>query len=99
MRTQDEAIAKVLDPKALRRLPNSPVADVRWYPYVDSMGEEALRVGVILKESLTEKDMISPTVEPIERAIRDGLLAAGEKRFPYINYAKQSELNELGMKV
>jgi hypothetical protein len=97
--TQEEVIAKVLDPKALKRLSKSPVADVRWYHYVDSLGEDALQVWVILNESLTDADMRYATVEPVERAIHDGLLAAGVRLFPYIRFAKQSDLDQLGLQV
>src|SRR5207248_1965512 len=97
--TQDEVIAKVLDPKKLKRLPNSPVVDVRWRPYVNWMGEDALQVWVILKESVSDEELLSGIVQPVRRAIHDGLLAAGVKLFPYIRYAKQSELDELGKEV
>lgn len=97
--TQDEVIAKVLDPKALKRLPKSPVADVRWYPHTNWMGEESLMVWVILKESLPDEEIRYATVEPVDRAIRDGLLAAGVKLFPYLRHAKQSELDEIGADV
>ncbi len=97
--TQEEVIAKVLDPKKLKRLPNSPVVDVRWHDYVDWEGVPALRVWVIIKESITDEEILSGIVRPVRRVIRDGLLAAGVKLFPYINFAKQSELDELGMKI
>jgi hypothetical protein len=97
--TQEDVIAKVLDPKKLRRLPNSPVADVRWHPYVDTLGVDSLRVWVILKESVTDEQLLSGIVRPVTKAIRDGLLDAGVKLHPYIRYARQSELDELGMKV
>jgi hypothetical protein len=97
--TQDEVIAKVLDPKALKRLPKSPVADVRWYPHTNRMGEPSLMVWVILKESLPDEEINYALVEPVVRAIRDGLLAAGVQLFPYLRYAKQSELDEIGSDV
>jgi hypothetical protein len=94
--TQEEVIAKVLDPKKLKRLPNSPVADIRWYPYVDTLGVDSLRVWVILKESVTLEQIQAGVFWPVRNAIHDGLLAAGVKLHPYIRYAKQSELDELG---
>ncbi len=95
--TQEEVIDKVLAPEALRRLPNSPVVDVRWHPYVDTMGEDALEVMVVLDDSLTDKDLKWERVAPVNRAIRDGLLAAGVRLFPYIRWARQTELDDLGI--
>ena len=64
--TQEEAISKVLDVKALKRLPHSPVVDVRWHPYVNWWGEDAIEVMVVLDDSLTDKDLKWERVAPIK---------------------------------
>ncbi len=97
--TQDETIAQVLDPETLKHVPGARITDVKWRHYVDHLGVPSLRVYVILEESITDEELVWPTIEPVERAIRDGLLKARIDLFPYIEYAKQSELDELGVKI
>ena len=52
---------------------------------------------LILDESLTDEELVYANVQPAEDAIRDGLRASGVKLYPYFKYAKQSELEELGV--
>lgn len=95
---QDKAIAQALDPATLTRLPGSRVVDVRWHHYVDHLGIPSLRVWGILDEALPEAEVGYRAVEPVARAIHDRLRAAGVDLYPYLRYAKQSELDELGVK-
>jgi hypothetical protein len=96
---EEQVIAKVLDPEKFRQVPKSPVVDVRWHDYVDWEGVPALRVWVILKKSVTNEQILAGRLQPVRRAIHDGLLDAGVKLHPYIRYRVQSDLDKLGGKV
>jgi hypothetical protein len=92
---QDKAIAKALDPEALKHVPGARIVDVKWRHYVDHLGEPSLEVWVILDETITDEELLSGVVTPVERAIFDRLEEASVTLFPYLRYAKQSELDEL----
>ena len=55
---------------------------------------EALWVWVLLDERTPDRDRKWRLLEPIDREIRDALLAAGVRQFPYIDYVKPSERQE-----
>jgi hypothetical protein len=60
-------------------------------PIADSDGQDALYVTIVLRPGGTDKitgDMVVDTAVEIQRALR----AAGEDRFPIIEYATEEEL-------
>jgi hypothetical protein len=92
-----QQVAELLDPKKLP-LPSKPkVLDIRVYPYVDHLGDDALEIWVILDDSTTRKDRSVANRRVITRAISDTLLKAGIDWFPYIQMATPSELKQAGM--
>lgn len=97
--TQEQVAAKVLNLKALKLPPEARVVNIRWHPYVDHTGEDSLKVYVILDESTTAETHGWDAVKPVDRAIRDSLLAAGVQLFPYLHFVKQSELDAAGVEV
>jgi hypothetical protein len=97
--TEEQVIAKLLNLKALKLPPEAKVVDIRWNLYVDHAGEDALEVWVILDELTTPETHGWKVLRPVERAIRDSLLAAGIKRFPYTHYSRQSEVDRAEIKV
>ncbi len=77
------------------RLPRNPkVVDVRVEDYVDSDGEDALRVWVILDEKVIVEKVRGEDVGNLKSAIRDRIRELGVELWPYIRLAKQSELDE-----
>jgi hypothetical protein len=78
------------------QLPSRPrVVELHVDDYTDWTGDDALRVQVILDESTTDEDLKAPNTFAITDAIRDGLRKHDVNLFPYIFFAKQSELDAL----
>ena len=73
-------------------LPDSlPVVDVEVADYVDSAGDDALRVRVILDEQVEDAGLSGAAVVRLKAAIRECLLRRGITVFPYVFLAKASE--------
>jgi hypothetical protein len=62
--------------------------------YVDTSGEDALRVLVVLDEKVRVEKITGREVIDLKMAIRDWIREQGVKLWPYIFLAKQSELDE-----
>lgn len=85
-------LTRILDPETLE-LPKKPrVVEIRTEPYVDSAGDDELRILVILEEATTGRDRTWKKLEPIQDAIFHALRNAHEPRFPYTRFLKRSEL-------
>ena len=93
MRTVDPD--KINEALKLERLdlPSRPkVRRIIWQEYVDSIGDEALRVWVVLDDLTPARDRTWKRLKPIEEAVDEALLRIGEQRFPYIDYPTGAEL-------
>jgi hypothetical protein len=92
----DQKILDVLNLSELRsKLPRDlKVVEIRVEDYVDTDGEDALRVWVILDESVEVEDLNGNDITDLKMAIHDRLLQQGVELWPYIRFAKQSELDE-----
>lgn len=75
------------------KLPKTPrVTAIEVEPYKDHMGEESLRVLVVLGKETKDRQRAWTRLEPIDQVIREALNAAGVALFPYVRYFKRSEL-------
>ena len=95
----DQMIQRVQDAlklsKMRSKLPRDPkVVDIRVEDYVDTDGEDALRVWVILDESVDVENVSGDDVMAVKRKIHDRILDLGVELWPYIHMAKQSEFDE-----
>src|SRR5580692_7676007 len=95
----DQMIQKVQDalkPSKLRsKLPRNPkVVDIRVEEYVDTDGEDALRVTVILDEKVEVEKLSGNDITDLKMAIHDRIRQQGVELWPYVRFAKQSELDE-----
>ena len=87
----------VLDPKKLK-LPLRPVIrSIDVEDYIDNSGEGALLLQVILDEATSDEDITGEAIVAIKSAIRESLLSTGVREFPYIVFAKRSELDDPGI--
>ena len=95
----DQMIQKVQDAlklsKMRSKLPRNPkVVDIRVEDYVDTDGEDALRVTVVIDEDVDVEKVSGDDVTDVKqrhpRRIRD----LGVELWPYIQIAKPSELEE-----
>ena len=92
----DQKILDVLKLSELKsKLPRNPkVVDIRVEDYVDTDGEDALRVTVVLDEGVDVEKLrgkdISDLTSTVSQRIRDQTM----ELWPYIWFAKQSELDE-----
>jgi hypothetical protein len=84
---------KLSDLKSM--LPKNPrVVDIRVEDYVDTDGEDALRVTVILDERVNAEKVNGQDVSDLKMVIRDRIRELGVELWPYIQLVKQSELDE-----
>ena len=89
-----EKAQPLLDPTKLA-LPGRPRIDaIEVQDYIDTTGEGALLLQVILNEDTTDDDITGEAIIAIRRAIREQLLGSGIREFPYVVFAKRSELEE-----
>ena len=82
--------------KLKSKLPKDPrVVDIQVEDYVDTDGEDALRVTVILDESVEVEKLRAEDTTALKSAIRNRVREQGVELWPYIRLAKQSEIDEL----
>ena len=92
----DQKILDVLKLSELKsELPRNPkIVDIRVEEYVDTDGEDALRVTVILDEGVKVEKVSGEDITALKSAIRQRIRDQGVTLWPYIWFAKQSELDE-----
>jgi hypothetical protein len=92
-------IDEILDPGNLRLPQNPRVVAIRSEPLDDPLGEDSLRVWVILEDATKKPERSWAAVEPIYRAIRDTLQAEGIPSHPDIVFRTESEFSKQRQKV
>ena len=92
----DQKIRDALKLSKLKsKLPKNPrVVDIQVEDYVDTDGEDALRVTVILDENVDVEKFRGEDITALKSAIRNRVREQGVDLWPYIRFAKQSELDE-----
>ena len=92
----DQKILDVLKLSKLKsKLPKNPkVVDIRVEEYVDTSGQDALRIWVILDEGVDVEKLRPEDTMAVKNAIRDRVFELGVDLWPYVRMAKQSELDE-----
>ena len=88
------ATKKALNLKKLKLPPSIPVLRVEVEDYTDWDGDPALKVLVVLDESVDPEKVDGNAVNELKVAIRNSLRKHGVTLFPYIFFAKPSELAE-----
>lgn len=94
MLDQDK-ITQIAREVATANLSSAVVRDVITEPMVDSYGDEALRVLIVIAPGSEERlpgDALLQTFDQMSKRLQ----AAGEERFPFIEYATTEELESLG---
>jgi hypothetical protein len=89
-----EEARRALDLKTLSLPQGIPVLRVETEDYTDWEGQPALRVLVVIAESVDPYKISGQDVGNLKAAIRQALKRHGMTLFPYIFLAKQSELDE-----
>ncbi len=92
--TKDTELAGILDLKTLPLPPRPKVVAIRAEPYVDFLGADELRIWVVLDDSTKLEEWTGDGIHEIDRTINDALLAAGEKRFPYMWFRTRSQFQK-----
>ena len=92
----DQRILDVLKLSDLKpKLPRNPrVVDIRVEDYVDTSGDDALRVWVILDEGVKVEKLKAEDTTALKTAIRNRIRELGVELWPYIDLVTQSELDE-----
>lgn len=77
-------------------LPDRPkIARIEVDPYIDSDGQDALSVLLVLDERTQDADLKGTAIWAIQKAIIDRMTQQGISLYPYFRLAKQSELDAL----
>ena len=95
----DQMIQKVQDAlklgKVKSKLPRNPkVVDIRVEDYVDTDGEDALRVTIVIDEDVDVEKVSGQDITDLKNAIRRRIRELGVELWAYIRIAKPSELEE-----
>jgi len=85
---------QALELKKLNLPPTIGVSRVEVEDYTDATGDDALRVLVVLDEDVEVDKVTGQEALKLTSAIHDSLQAHGIRLFPYIFFAKQSELDD-----
>jgi len=91
----DEKTRTALDIKRLLLPADIAVTKLEAEDYTDSSGERALRVLVVLNESVDVEKLTGEAIGNLKFAIRQSLRKNGINEFPYIFLAKPSELADI----
>lgn len=89
----DQRIPETLDLAQLRLPSGIPVTEIRVADYTNWDGETALRVTVILGESLDVEAINGDELVELDSAICGYLRLLGNTLFVYFRFVKQSELD------
>lgn len=85
-------ISEALNPTKLS-LPARPrVEEIQWWEFTDQIGEDALRVVVVLDADTTTEERGWLRLKPIEDAIFDRIRAYEISLYPYIRFVTRTEL-------
>ncbi|MEX0702846.1 MAG: hypothetical protein WD069_12190 [Planctomycetales bacterium] len=93
MLTDERKTREALDLGKLKLPASLPVVRIEAEDYTDWTGDAALRVVVVLDESVDVYHVDGKEVGDLKRAIHDSLIDHGIMLFPYIWLVKQSELD------
>ena len=95
----DQMIQKVQDALKLNQVKSKPprnpkVVDIRVEEYVDSDGEDAMRVTIVIDEDVDVENFDGDEITALKSAIRERIRALGIEMWAYIQIAKPSELEQ-----
>ena len=88
----DEKVEEALRIENLSLPSELPVEKISAEEYIDSTGDEALRVSVVLREDFDEETISGDAVIKLKLSIHDSLIARGIRLFPYVWLMKPSDL-------
>lgn len=80
---------------ATANLTSSAVRDILVEPTINSRGDEALRITIVLESSAVDGISGDDTLNTLVQ-MQKRLDEAGEDRFPIVGYATEEELQEIG---
>lgn len=87
-------LKKALNLRTLKLPPSIPVTRLEVEDYTDWDGEPAIRVLAVLDESVDVEKVSGAAAGDFKDAIHDSLRKHGITLFPYVFFAKPSELAE-----
>jgi len=88
-----EKIEQIVRKVAAANLTDASVSAVQSAPFIDSKGQEALRITIVLTPELVAAIDGKMTLNTLVQ-ISSELQRAGEERFPLVEYATTAELEE-----
>jgi hypothetical protein len=87
----DLRAVETLDLTQLELPPSLPITGMEVEEYVDWTGDEALRVTLIIDESVDAARTSGGDVIQLKSAVREAIRALGVREFVYIRLVKESE--------
>jgi len=88
-------IETILAPKSLD-LPERPIVKrVQVQQDLDSLGEDAFRIWVVLDDQTLEEERCWARLAPIEERIKEKLREAGYEQWPYLTFWTESQMQEV----
>jgi len=92
--TEDNPIRQALQHDTLPLPLSPPVCHIEPEPYVDSLGDDALKIWVVLADSTRDEQITAAATGAIENAIANRLNELGVDLFPYLFFAKQRDFEQ-----
>jgi hypothetical protein len=93
---ETDRIRNTLDQVSSSLPANPHVVGTQFDLGTDGTGDPAVYVVVLLDDATKDEDWTSPKLEPIADRFREELRAAGIDRWPYVRFAKPSDLKAAG---
>ncbi|EYF00607.1 Hypothetical protein CAP_0422 [Chondromyces apiculatus DSM 436] len=96
MQDDSEKISHVLT-EAIARFPSSPnVESWSWFPYIDSTGDNAAQITIVLTDKQGAGTPVYDWSElaPLEGIIQQSFRDESINRWPYVRFVLKSELEE-----
>jgi hypothetical protein len=90
----EPAVLEALDLRELDVPESLKINRIEVEPHVDWTGDDALRVTLVLDESVDPAKVPGKDASHLHRQIHDRLLSRGVQEFPYLFFVKESERRE-----
>jgi hypothetical protein len=91
----EKKIREIAQEVATANLSSANLSSVSTSAAIDSDGRDALRITIVIKPGSASKIRGDATLDTLV-GIQDRLRAAGEERFPIVEYATKKELSASG---
>ncbi len=96
-RADDSELKRALSAKSLKcqfSETGPKVVDIRHLAYLDGLGDEALKVFVILSDDTKPAQLDWDKLGPIRQAIHEAVRTTQDERYPYVRFLTRQEYRQ-----